>query len=49
MKEDLKKYFDEIEHLQYSERLPHASLFENKANFKNFYGTFIVIKEILHK
>ena len=32
MKEDLKKYIDGIEHLQYGERLPfHASLFENKA------------------
>ena len=37
MKEDLKKYFDEIEHLQYSERLPsHASLFENKAIISKF-------------
>ena len=32
MKKNLKEYFDHIEHLDYSSRLPsHASLFENKA------------------
>ena len=37
MKKDLKKYFNEIEHLQYDKRLPfHASLFENKAMISKF-------------
>ncbi len=37
MNKDLKKYFNEIEHLKYDERLPfHASLFENKAMISKF-------------